>query len=81
MAAVLEPELDVRLPDRYEVVDGEIVELPPQKRFRIRNRQYCAGWSRAACRLTTCWRNWTAERTAHEFEQFVLPIGVFATRS
>ncbi len=33
MSSILEPELDVRLPDRYEVVDGEIVELPPMSGY------------------------------------------------
>ena len=29
MSIALEPETETRLPDRYEVVDGNIVKLPP----------------------------------------------------
>ncbi len=29
MTALMEAEIDARLPDRYEIVDGEVVELPP----------------------------------------------------
>ena len=44
MSATLEPETNVRLPDRYEVINGEVVELPPMSFFasevanRIQNR-------------------------------------------
>ena len=33
MSATLEPETEPRLPDRYEVVNGEVVELPPMSAF------------------------------------------------
>jgi Uma2 family endonuclease len=33
MSAMLEPETAVRLPDRYEVINGEVVELPPMSSF------------------------------------------------
>jgi len=33
MSATLEPETESRLPDRYEVVNGEVVELPPMSTF------------------------------------------------
>jgi Uma2 family endonuclease len=33
MSATLEPEIEPRLPDRYEVVNGQVVELPPMSGF------------------------------------------------
>jgi Uma2 family endonuclease len=33
MSATLEPETEVRLPDRYEVINGEVVEMPPVSSF------------------------------------------------
>jgi|SRR5947209_139634 len=33
MSAMLEPETDVRPPDRYEVIHGEVVEMPPMSFF------------------------------------------------
>jgi hypothetical protein len=33
MSVVLEPEAEPRLPDRYEVVNGEVVEVPPKSGF------------------------------------------------
>ena len=33
MSVVLEPDTEPRLPDRYEVVNGEVVELPPMSGF------------------------------------------------
>jgi Uma2 family endonuclease len=33
MSATLEPETAIRLPDRYEVINGEVVELPPMSFF------------------------------------------------
>jgi Uma2 family endonuclease len=51
MSATLEPEIESRLPDRYEVVNGEIVELPPMSTFsaevanRIQNHLVVYGLS------------------------------------
>jgi Uma2 family endonuclease len=33
MSVALEPEIKARLPDRYEVINGEVVELPPMSGF------------------------------------------------
>jgi Uma2 family endonuclease len=33
MSIAIEPDLEARLPDRYEVVNGEVVEIPPMSGF------------------------------------------------
>jgi Uma2 family endonuclease len=73
MSATLDPETEARLPDRYEVINGEIVEMPPVSTFSSEVANQIRDELAAYCRSTHSGR-------ARNDMLFLVPLAMDSTR-